>query len=40
MLAQEKVTKEKGTLTAAVAGLLPDDFARTLRRFADSTSLC
>ena len=39
LLAQEKVTKEKGTLAAAVAGLLPGDYARALRRFADSTSV-
>ena len=40
MLAQEKVTKEKGPLTFAVAGLLSGDSARALRRFADGTSLC
>ena len=40
MLAQEKVTKEKGTLTFAVAGLLSGDYARALRRFADGTSVC
>jgi hypothetical protein len=39
LLAQEKVTKEKGTLKAAVAGLLPGDYARTLRRFADRPSM-
>ena len=31
MLAQEKVTQEKGTPAVAVAGLLPGDFVRTLR---------
>jgi len=31
LLAQEKVTQEKGTPAVAVAGLLPGDFVRTLR---------
>ena len=38
MLAQEKVTKEKGTLATAVAGAA-GDCASPLRRFADSTSM-
>jgi len=31
LLAQEKVTQEKGTPAAAVAGLLPGDFVSALR---------
>ena len=40
MLAQREVTKRKGTLAFAIAGLLSGDSARALRRFADGTSLC
>ena len=41
LLAQEKVTKEKGTLAAAVAGAsMPQRLRKRLRRFADGTSLC
>src|SRR5664279_6165461 len=36
----KRSNQEKGTLAAAVAGRQPGDFARTLRRFADGTSVC
>src|SRR5690242_15692983 len=36
----KRSNQEKGTLTAAVAGRQPGAYARTLRRFADGTSVC
>jgi hypothetical protein len=40
LLAQKKVTKEKGTLAAAVAGLPARRLREQAPGFADSTSLC
>ena len=37
---QEKVTKEKAPSRPRSPGIVPGDYARTLRRFADGTSMC
>ena len=40
LLVQEKVTKENTPSRPRSPGIVPGDFARALRRFADGTSLC